>query len=134
MTYNEDDFDNLFKGAPPKHFERARALKGEMTKAEQLLWNELRGRKLSNLKFRRQHPFEYFILDFYCAELKLAIEVDGAVHDMIEQKEYDGQRTVRLNELGVRILRFRNEHVENDLKSILAQILGFRNHHSQEGE
>lgn len=119
----EDNFDALFKGALPKHFERARMLKAEMTKAEKTLWEELRGRKLNGLKFRRQHPLENFILDFYCAEEKLAIEVDGAIHDLDEQKEFDQLRTARLNELGVRILRFRNEIVENDIKGILAQII-----------
>lgn len=123
MKEEMDSYEALFKGALPKRFEQARELKRGMTKAEKSLWQELRGRKLNGLKFRRQHPFENYILDFYCAEKKLVIEVDGAVHDNDIQKENDEMRTERLKEFGVRILRFRNEVVQNDIKGILAQII-----------
>lgn len=75
--------------ASPEIFERANNLKRTMTKAEKLLWHELRASKLGGHKFRRQHPIDKFIVDFYCHEAKLVVELDGEVHDFEDVKKRD---------------------------------------------
>jgi very-short-patch-repair endonuclease len=94
-----------------------------MTKAEAILWEHLRNSKLKGLKFRRQHPLDIFIADFYCHQKKLIIELDGGIHNIQEQKEYDEGRTFELEEKGFKILRFKNEEVINDIGSVLERIL-----------
>jgi len=97
---------------------RARSLRKEQSSSEKILWELLRGRKIMGLKFLRQHPiifdfYErpfYFIADFYCAELKLVVELDGEIHDI--KQEYDEQRTLILNEKGLRVLRIKNNELE----------------------
>lgn len=84
-------------------------LRINQTPAEKIVWELLRNRKFMNLKFRRQHPVEGFILDFYCAELKLAIEIDGKIHD--KQKEYDEFRQDVIEKKGLRFIRLTNEEV-----------------------
>ena len=86
---------------------RAKELRFNQTAAERLLWNHLRNRQVNNLKFRRQHPFGPFIVDFYCAEAKLILEIDGDTH--LDQVEYDQKRTSWLEEQGSRVIRFTNE-------------------------
>jgi very-short-patch-repair endonuclease len=73
---------------------------------EVLLWEHLRGGKLDGFRFRRQHPVGPFILDFFCPDWKLAIEVDGAAHDLPERAEQDGRRTMWLNNQGINLMRF----------------------------
>ncbi|HEX8359615.1 MAG TPA: DUF559 domain-containing protein [Longimicrobium sp.] len=106
------------RGASPEIGARARELRHAPTRAEDFLWNGLRGWKLA--KFRRQHPFERFILDFYCPAAKLCVEVDGDIHD--EQVERDAARTEILNAHGIRVIRFRNEEVIADTRSVLRRI------------
>jgi very-short-patch-repair endonuclease len=115
--------DNLHKKANPKLYEYARNLRGNETEAETLLWQNLRNRKIAGLKFRRQHPIDKFIADFYCHEKKLVIELDGSIHNNIEQKEADGGRTYELNELGILVIRFSNEEVISDMKSVIKKII-----------
>ena len=107
---------------------RARELRRNMTEAEQMLWKELRNRKFMRLKFLRQHPIvyqvidnkpRYFIADFMCYEKKLVIEVDGLIHEF--QKEDDEHRAEILKSLGLNILRIRNEEVE-DIPNVLEKI------------
>ncbi|MBI1294699.1 DUF559 domain-containing protein [bacterium] len=100
--------------------QRARSLRQEMTPAETRLWQHLRNRNLAGLKFRRQQPLGPFIADFYCAEHRLIVELDGAVHD--QQQERDAARTDYLHQHGYRVLRFRNEAVMVNLESVLAAI------------
>lgn len=100
--------------------QRAKDLRHAPTPAENILWQHLRGRKLCGCKFRRQHPLGRFILDFYCIEQRLVIEVDGPIHD--HQVEYDLERTHILEALGCRVLRFKNEDVELNLQSVLERI------------
>jgi very-short-patch-repair endonuclease len=114
--------DNLHKGSIGKLFEYARDLRRNDTSAEDLLWRNLRNKKLNGLKFRRQHPLDKFIADFYCHEKKLVIEVDGSVHDSQEAKEYDEGRTYELKELGITIIRFRNEEVLENIGEVLKRI------------
>jgi very-short-patch-repair endonuclease len=117
-TYN----DNLHNNANPKLYEYGRALRQEKTQAEEFLWERIRNKKLSGLKFRRQHPLLNYIADFYCHEKKLVIEVDGAVHAKEANAEYDKGRTSELTELGVTVIRFWNDEVMIDIEKVLARI------------
>ncbi len=98
---------------------KARYLRHEETKAEKILWKELRNRKLG-IKFRRQHPIEKFILDFYAPEIKLAIELDGSQHK--GNHEYDKLRTEYLESQKIKIIRFWNMEIEKDLEKVLEKI------------
>src|SRR5512135_1826155 len=91
-----------------------------MTPAEEKLWQRLRAHRLGGLKFRRQHPLGPFIADFYCAECRLVVEIDGDIHDL--QAQHDQARTERFEEYGYRVIRFRNEQVLNDVNGVLASI------------
>ena len=114
--------DNLHNEAIGKLYQYGRELRQELTQAEKILWAELRNRKLNGLKFRRQHPIDKFVLDFYCHERKLAIELDGSIHDVKLNKEYDEARTAMLGGLGIYTLRFRNDEVINNIESVLRKI------------
>ena len=81
-------------------------MRSEAPDAEKRMWSILRSRKLAGFKFRRQYPIGGFIVDFYCVKKRLAIELDGEQHADEENAEYDTRRTERLNELGVRVMRF----------------------------
>lgn len=118
---------DLHQGANGKLFELARENRKKETRAEKKLWDELRNRKLNGLKFRRQHPLALYIADFYCHEHKLVIEIDGRQHQEAEQKEYDTQRTIELEERGIGVLRFSNEDIEYDIKGVLEMILSHLN-------
>ena len=113
--------DNLHKEATGKLCQYGRELRLDSTDAEKLLWAELRNR-LKGLKFRRQHPLDKFIVDFYCNEKKLVVELDGALHDEKINKDYDEARTALLAGLNVFVLRFRNEEVINNMKEVLKKI------------
>jgi very-short-patch-repair endonuclease len=113
---------DFHKNAQGKLFEYARNMRKNHTAAEDLLWQNLRGRKLGEHQFRRQHPVAGFIADFYCHEAKLVIELDGKIHDLKEQNEYDGGRTYELKEHELRVIRFTNEEVERNILAVLADI------------
>jgi len=103
-------------------FEYSRELRQTSTEVEKLLWERLRNRKLNGLKFRRQHPIDKYVADFYCHEKKLVIELDGAIHDEKENIDYDIARTFELNSLNIVVIRFRNEQVENNIEEGLQKI------------
>jgi len=86
------------------------------------MWSILRSRKLSGYKFRRQYPIGEFIVDFYCVKERLAIELDGEQHADDEDLKYDAKRTQRLNELGVRVLRFWDHDVLKDTDLVAENI------------
>lgn len=113
--------EQLFKNADQKHFARARALRKHLTEAEQELWKQLRKRR-TGVKFRRQHPIGPFIVDFYCHEKALAIEIDGKHHELPDQKDYDGNRSTELQRMGLSVLRFKNEQVLKDPKAVREEI------------
>jgi len=100
---------------------RARELRLGMTDAEQLLWYHLRGRRLSEWKFRRQHEIDRYIVDFVCADAGLIVELDGGQH--ADQMEEDEHRTRRLNKLDFRVLRFWNDDVLKNIDAMLEVIL-----------
>jgi very-short-patch-repair endonuclease len=99
--------------------ERAKELRREMTHAEKLLWQEVRANKLG-VRFRRQQVIQGFIVDFYCHQAGLVIEVDGDVHDL--QKEEDERREKVLSALGLRIIRFGNDEVGRNLSAVVGRI------------
>jgi len=97
--------------------DKARELRGQMTDAESMLWQQLRGRRFQNFKFRRQRPLGPYILDFVCLEAGLVIEVDGGQH--ADQEAYDQQRTACIAQAGLRVIRFWNHDVLNDTPAVL---------------
>ena len=101
---------------------RACELRKPMTRAESIVWNELKGRKLLGCRFERQHPIDRYIVDFYCRELSLAIEVDGLNRDDPPLHQYDRERDVRLRLCGVAVLRFTEDEVVHNLDGVLARI------------
>jgi adenine-specific DNA-methyltransferase len=105
-----------------KIIQNARNLRKNATDAEKLLWSKLRARQLLNLKFNRQVPFPPYILDFYCEELSLAIELDGGQHNNPEHAQNDEKRSVFLNSKGVKILRFWNNDVLKNIVGVLKTI------------
>jgi very-short-patch-repair endonuclease len=98
----------------------AREMRGRMTDAETLLWMLLRNRRIAGAKFRRQHPEGRYILDFYCDEKKLGIELDGGQHG--EAIEYDQQRDSWLQIQGIRILRFWNNQMLTETEAVMEAI------------
>jgi very-short-patch-repair endonuclease len=97
---------------------RASELRREMTPAEKILWQELRGNKLG-VHFRRQQVIAGFIVDFYCHKADLVIELDGSVHEGAEQKEDDAERDKVLSEMGLRVVQFVNEDVVRNLHEVV---------------
>ena len=100
--------------------QRAREFRKAPTRAEAILWERLRNRRLNGLKFRRQHPIGPYIVDFYCAQHRLIVEIDGPVHRL--QAEHDRLRAEELERRGYRILRVTNEEVERDIEGVLKKI------------
>jgi very-short-patch-repair endonuclease len=110
----------------PELLDHAREMRKNQTPAEEFLWNLLRNRRFLGYKFRRQHPIgQKFILDFFCDELRLGIELDGDYHNSQDQKEYDEGRTYELSELDIKIIRFNNEEVLWETEKILEAIRCF---------
>jgi uroporphyrinogen-III synthase len=114
--------------------EIARHLRQQQTPAEKKLWEILRNRQFENLKFRRQHPLKDYIVDFYCHELELVIELDGAYQNEKKQKYKDEQRGFHLSFLGYRILRYFNEVVFSSSQQVLEEIKSIKNNFSSQWE
>jgi very-short-patch-repair endonuclease len=114
---------------PPKLWYRlkplAREMRHEPTPAERALWIRIRSRQISGVRFRRQHAFDRFVLDFFCADLMLAIEVDGPVHDYSREEDAARQQFLELS--GIRIIRFTNDdvllHIDDVIAGIEAEII-----------
>lgn len=115
--------EGMWKGAPVSSFLKAKILRKEETASEKLLWEKLRGNQIKGYKFRRQHPVNLFIADFYCHQLKLIIEVDGEYHLSKEQAISGQERTNVLNANGLDVMRIKNEEVLNDIISVMSKIL-----------
>jgi len=116
--------DDLFKGANHKLFEFSKILRKTQTDAEIIIWQCIRNRNILGFKFRRQHPLDKYIADFYCHEAKLIIEIDGGIHNQVDNKEYDKNRSLELHELGINVIRFTNEEVNENLEKVLNVIRG----------
>ena len=108
--------------------QRVRQLRKMQTRAEAVFWDAVRNRRFKNEKFLRQYPIVFdwedrerlFIADFYCAEHKLVVEIDGRIHD--KQFEYDQLRELIITELGYKVIRFKNEEIEGDLTGALKRM------------
>ena len=100
----------------------ARLLRGNQTAAEQRLWSYLRRRQVDGLRFRRQHVLGSLIADFYCPQLRLAVEVDGSVHTRPEQQVLDRERDAALRGAGSQICRVTSEDVFNEISAVLTRI------------
>ena len=99
----------------------ARSMRGEPTDAEALLWRLVRGKALG-VRFRRQHPVDRFILDFYCPKARLAVELDGSQHAEEGRADYDAHRDRLLQDRGIRVLRFSNEEFLKNPESVLETV------------
>ena len=112
----------MHQNASADIFKKARHLRKNETPAEALLWEQLKGKKLAGLKFRRQHPIGRYILDFYCHAKKLVIEIDGGYHLEKLQQWQDKDRTNYLEKLGLKVIRFTNEEVIFETEKVLMTI------------
>jgi len=107
-----------------KHLEeRRKELRKNLTPAEATLWKSLQRKQLKGRKFRRQHSIQNFIVDFYCASERLIVELDGAVHLDFAQQNYDLKRTEILENLGLKVIRFENRLVFENLSEVLEEII-----------
>jgi len=113
---------DMFYGADATTLRAAGMLRKNMTLAEIILWKKLKDRRIFKVKFRRQHPINFFIVDFYCHEYKLVIETDGDIHNDIEKAEYDIGRTAELERYGIKVIRFTNEQVIHNLDLVIIEI------------
>jgi very-short-patch-repair endonuclease len=108
--------------APRQTIERARELRRKLSLPEGLLWTRLRGRRLAGLRFRRQHPIGPYILDFYCDELRLAVEVDGQSHAPPDRIAHDLRRTAWLATQDIRVIRLAARRVLDDMEGAVGFI------------
>ena len=107
---------------PVPLLEAARSLRKNLTDAEQLLWFCVRRKQLGGFRFRRQHPFEQYVLDFFCYEARLAVELDGGQHNDPNIHSRDRERTAFLNNHGIQVVRFWNNEVFSNLEGVLQTI------------
>ena len=110
----------MYYGASQITFEKARKLRLRETVAESKLWELLKNKQLLGFKFRRQHPIETFIVDFYCHQAKLVIEVDGKIH--LQHKTTDLERVDEIEKHGIKVIRFTNEQIFYDSEKVLKTI------------
>ncbi|MGA0545339.1 endonuclease domain-containing protein [Brevundimonas sp. VNH65] len=103
-------------------YHRAADLRRSLTPPEARLWRHLKNGQLSGLKFRRQRPQGPYILDFYCVAAKLAVEIDGTVHDQPDQIAHDRRRTAWLNQHGIEVVRFPALSIRDHLDDVLRSI------------
>jgi len=101
--------------------EKAQENRKKETPAEEKLWAILRNKQFGGYKFIRQKPIKCFILDFYCSKLLLGIEVDGSSHK--DKKEYDDQRSSILDQIGIKVIRFYNSEIENNIEGVKSKLL-----------
>ena len=104
-------------------YEICRRLRQKQTDPEKILWECLRAKRLNGLKFRRQHSIGRYIADFYCSEARLVIELDGGVHHLKDQRDYDKVRQDVIETREIRVVRIRNEEIEQDPEAVLREIL-----------
>ena len=103
-----------------------KTLRNNAAAPESILWLRLKGKQIEGLKFRRQYGVGPYVLDFYCPELRLGIELDGEVHNTYEAEEYDKRRTRFLNDNRITVLRYKNEVVYQNLEAIVEDIIALK--------
>lgn len=106
----------------PSTLEKRRKLKKNQTESEIVMWDKLRAERFKGIKFRRQYGIGEYIIDFYSPKLMLAIEMDGKQHYEEEGLEYDKIRTEYLNSIGIKVIRFKNEEVLNNIEKIMRKL------------
>jgi very-short-patch-repair endonuclease len=104
----------------------ARQLRKRSTIPEKILWERLRRHQLGGFKFKRQHHIGRYVVDFFCSELRLIVELEGGIHEKENQKEYDEVRFEELESLGFKTLRIKNDEVINNIENVIKKILKFR--------
>ena len=112
----------IFKYNHPKLKKRRQELRRSQTEVEKILWQRLRNRKIKGLKFFRQYSIGPYIADFYCPEIRLAIELDGGQHSEKDAQLYDQERTDYLNANNVKVARYWNSEVINNIEGVLNDI------------
>ncbi len=110
-----------------------KSLRNNATIPEAILWRRLKGKQVNGLKFRRQFGVGPYVLDFYCPEIRLSIELDGEVHNNYSVEEYDNIRTSFLNENNIREFRFKNDVVYHNIENIVEEIIQYQQR-MREGE
>ena len=110
----------MYFRAKPGTLETARILRKRMTNSEILLWEKLKGKQILGLKFRSQHPIDIFIADFYCHKARLVVEIDGEIHE--GQIEYDDGREAEIEKYDIKVIRFTNDEVINDIDRVVNKI------------
>jgi very-short-patch-repair endonuclease len=113
---------DMYFGAKPELFRLAEAMRKNPTEAENILWKTLKKFRIEGYIFRRQHPINIFIVDFYCHKIKLVIEVDGEIHNQVQAQEYNDGRSGELERYGVKVIRFKNEEIINNQELIIQKI------------
>ena len=108
-------------GAQKPLFQMAREHRNNSTHAEEVLWNYLKTKPFG-IKFRRQHPYSIYILDFYCHSLKLVIEVDGSIHNLEDVKNNDRERQRLLEKDGLRVVRFTNNELIHTYEKVIEEL------------
>ena len=106
----------------PQLLDFAKSMRHTATDAENLMWQLLRAKRFMNLKFRRQHVIAPYIVDFYCHEIGLVIELDGSQHGTDDGRAYDAERTKFLEALGLRVVRYWNNDVLRNTESVLGDL------------
>ena len=102
--------------------EKRRILRNNMPNAEKLIWEKLRRRQIKNKRFLRQYSVGKYVIDFFCPEIKLAIEVDGDTHNSSEEIEYDKYRQSEIENLGIKFLRFKNDEIFENIVNVIKKI------------
>lgn len=124
MTVNENPYQHqgMYKGAPASSFIKAKNLRQNMTATEKIMWEVLKNKQFLGYKFRRQHPIHIYIVDFYCHELELIIEIDGEYHNQTAQISKDLERSSLLKFQNLHVIRFSNERVYNSIDDVLRNL------------
>jgi len=104
--------------------EKRRILRARMTIEEKILWERISNRKLKDCKFRRQYSIGPYVVDFYCPAKKLAVEIDGVIHESEINTEYDKERDDFIGSLGIKTIRISNEEIRSNLNSVINKLEG----------
>src|SRR5674476_190639 len=113
---------DIYFGAKPELFRMSEMMRKNPTEAEKVLWKYLKKFRSTGYIFRRQHPIDFYIADFYCHQLKLDIEVDGEIHETDVAREHDDGRTGHLEHFGIKVIRFTNEEILGNKELVIRQI------------
>lgn len=108
-----------------KKYLTARILRKNMTEQEKKLWYFLRKRFINNCRFRRQYPIGNYVVDFICRSKNLIVEIDGGQHNEDKIREYDSERTIYLESLGYKVIRFWNNEIDSNIEAVLTEIMKF---------